>query len=171
MHHPRDITALDAPAPDGAAVPVVRVAGEVVEGAAAPLVDARFAPPDADAAPLPVVPEGTVVPVRSHWRALLATTAIVSVMLHGAVVAAFMTMATTPPQRTDMPAVEVEMVEAEAEPPPAAAAAASEANPVEMPQEKAARETAQETLRSHPGPWRKPRSRRRRWRRSRLPRT
>lgn len=131
MHRSRDITALDAPAPDGATVPVVRVAMEAVHGVDAPAIALQVIAPSAETAPLAVVPEGATITLRSHWRALLATTAVLSVMLHGVVVAAFMSLSTTPAQRTDMPSVEVEMVEAEAEPPPAAAAAASEAQPVE----------------------------------------
>ncbi len=137
-----DIARLDAPAPQGVAVPAVRVAAEPVAGAVAPAVAARAAVPSAETAPLRVVPEGTAVTVASRWRLLLGVTAIASVALHGVVIAAFMTMTTTPPQRADMPAVEVEMVEADAEPPPAAAAAASEAMPVEQPPEMASAEIA-----------------------------
>jgi periplasmic protein TonB len=137
-----DIAVLDAPAPQGGAVPAVRVAAEPVKGAVAPAVAALAAVPSAETAPLPVVPEGTAVAVASRWRLLLGVTAIASVALHGVVIAAFMTMTTTPPQRADMPAVEVEMVEADAEPPPAAAAAASEAMPVEQPPDMAPAEIA-----------------------------
>ncbi|PTM49071.1 energy transducer TonB family protein [Phreatobacter oligotrophus] len=137
-----DIAVLDAPAPQGVAVPAVRVAAESVAGAVAPAVAALAAAPSAETAPLPVVPEGTAVTVASRWRLLLGVTAIASVALHGVVIAAFMTMTTTPPQRADMPAVEVEMVEADAEPPPAAAAAASEAMPVEQPPDTASAEIA-----------------------------
>lgn len=144
MPPPRDITVLDAPAPHGAAAPAVRVAMEAVQGVEAPVVAARVIAPAAETAPLAVVPEGATITPRTHWRALLATTAVLSVMLHGVVVAAFMTLTTAPAQRMDMPSVEVEMVEAEAEPPPAAAAAASEAPPVETTPIEIPAEPAQE---------------------------
>ncbi|MCZ8316094.1 energy transducer TonB [Phreatobacter sp.] len=136
-----EIAVLDAPAPQGVAVPAVRVAAVAVEGAVAPAVAALVAAPSAETAPLPVVPEGTAIAVASRWRLLLAITAIASVALHGVVIAAFMTMSTTP-QRADLPAVEVEMVEADAEPPPAAAAAATEAMPVKQPPDMAPAEIA-----------------------------
>jgi len=137
-----DIAVLDEPAPQGVAVPAVRVSAQPVEGAVAPAVAALVAAPSAETAPLPVVPEGTAIAIASRWRLLLGLTAIVSVAFHGAVIAAFMTMTNTPPQRADLPAVEVEMVEADAEPPPAAAAAATQAMPVEQPPDMAPAEIA-----------------------------
>lgn len=129
-----DIVVIDQPAPTGAAVPAVGSswpATSTPPPVVLPRMDEHVAAPD-----LSVVPTGVTIATVATGRRRTILTAIVSVALHGVLIAGFLTHAAPSPPMSDIPAIEVEMVEPEAEPPPASAAApqevAAEAPPVRI---------------------------------------
>ncbi len=124
-----DIVVLDPPAPIGVAAPAVALPGEATSTPPPVILPAAGEP---QASPdLSIVPAGVTVATAAPGGLRAISTAIASVALHGVLVAGFLAFAAPSPPRHDVPAIEIEMVEPEAEPPPAAA----------MPQEVAVTET------------------------------
>jgi protein TonB len=103
------------------------------DGGASPVAPVRL-PPDggveAAVPPLTLVPEKPAPVPREGSRWLSPATGIGSVLLHGTALAAFLALATPKLPQLDLPSVEVELVEPDAEPP---AAAAAPAVPAETP--------------------------------------
>ena len=129
-----DIVVLDPPAPTGAAAPAVALPGEATSTPPPVILPAAGEP---QASPdLSIVPAGVTVATAAPGGLRAISTAIASVALHGVLVAGFLAFAAPSPPRHDVPAIEIEMVEPEAEPPPAAATpqevAATEAPPVDI---------------------------------------
>jgi protein TonB len=129
-----DIVVLDPPAPIGVAAPAVALPGEATSTPPPVILPAAGEP---QASPdLSLVPTGVTVATASPGRLRMISTAIASVALHGVLVAGFLAFAAPSPPRHDVPAIEIEMVEPEAEPPPAAATpqevAATETPPVDI---------------------------------------
>lgn len=122
--------------PDGGAFPhvVMRSAAEGGPAAEVPPVRIKCDPPG-DAPPLALVPETPAPSPRTGGRWLSSVAGLGSVLLHGAALAAVLAFATTAPRQADLPSVEVELVQPDAEPPPAAAAPATPAEtpPTETP--------------------------------------
>ncbi|MGU9979570.1 energy transducer TonB [Phreatobacter sp. HK31-P] len=130
-----DIAMLDPPAPTGAVAPAVALNWPTTS--TPPPVVLPASGETTAAPPLSVVPAGVTISTAAAGRLRTVATAIASFALHGALVAPFLTYPTPSPPRGDLPAIEIEMVEPEAEPPPAAAAppqevAATETPPVEI---------------------------------------
>lgn len=129
-----DIAVLDRPAPSGAEVPAVAFNWPATQTPPSVILPASGEPVAAPA--LSVVPAGVTIATAATGRLRTIATAIASVALHGVLIAGFLTYATPSPPLSEAPAIEIEMVEPEAEPPPAAAAApqevAAETPPVEI---------------------------------------
>lgn len=119
-----DIVVLDPPAPIGVAAPAVALPGEATSTPPPVILPAAGEP---QASPdLSIVPAGVTVATAAPGGLRAISTAIASVALHGVLVAGFLTYATPSPPLSEVPAIEIEMVEPEAEPPPAAAATPQE---------------------------------------------
>lgn len=129
-----DIAVCDPPAPTGAEVPAVAFSWPATQTPPAVFLPTSGEPVAAPA--LSIVPAGVTIATAATGRLRTISTAIASVALHGVLIAGFLTYATPSPPLSEAPAIEIEMVEPDAEPPPAAAAApqeiATEAPPVEI---------------------------------------
>lgn len=126
-----DITVLEPPAPTGAAAPAVAFDWPATSTPPAVILPAPGEPAAAPA--LSVVPAGVTIATVAPGRLRSIFTAVISVALHGTLVAGFLAYATPSPPPSDVPAIEIEMVEPDAEPPPAAAAAPQQVATSETP--------------------------------------
>jgi protein TonB len=122
-----------SPLPDGdaplRALFAFRPGAEGEAGAAPDVVPPLLADP-ADAPAIAVVPLPSPLVALPRGRILLPATAMISTVLHGALLAAFIAFTAPALPQTELPAVEVDLVEPGASPPPAAA---SPATPPETP--------------------------------------
>lgn len=126
-----DIAVIDPSAPTGAAAPAVAVRWPATSAPPAVILPISREPVAGPA--LSVVPAGVAIATVVPGQLWTMATAIASVALHGAVVATLLTAATPVPPRIDIPAIEIEMVEPEAEAPPAAAATPQEVTTAQTP--------------------------------------
>ncbi len=124
-----------SPLPDGdaplRALFAFRPGAEGEAGAAPDVMPPLLLADPSDAPAIAVVPLPSPLVALPRGRILLPATAMISTVLHGALLAAFIAFTAPALPQTELPAVEVDLVEPGASPPPPAAA--SPATPPETP--------------------------------------